>query len=65
MGTQGPPTLGTFNLRQQLWQRLGMKLDELQELPWREAEDYVLYIQLISREEEARSKQASAKRAGR
>lgn len=65
MGTQGPPTLGTFNLRQQLWQRLGMKLDELQSLPWREAEDYILYIQLITREEEARNKQANARRAGR
>ena len=53
MKTQGPPTLGTFWLRQNLWQRIGMKLEEFQELPWKEANEYVFYLQLISQEEAA------------
>lgn len=36
-----------------------MSLEQLFELPWREVEDYLVYIQLTNREEEA---QAAAQR---
>lgn len=62
MGTPGPPSLGTFWLRQQFWKRLGLRLEDLDGLPWREVEDYILYIQLICREEEAKNRQANAKK---
>lgn len=54
-GTSGPPSLNKFALEQQFWQRLGHHLDSrpLSERPWREVEDYVLFVQLICREEEA------------
>lgn len=37
-----------------------MKLEELEQLPWREVEDYITFLQLTSREEEVQqSKQRS------
>lgn len=64
MGTSdAPPTLVTFWLRQQLWKRAGLKLEDLDSLPWREVEDYILYIQLICREEEAQQRKAKSKNA--
>lgn len=54
MGTAGPPSLSTFLLEQQLWQRLGLRREDLAGRPAREVEDYLLFIQLISREEQAR-----------
>lgn len=62
MRMEGPPTLGTFRLRTQLWQRLGMKLEEFQALPWREAEEYIFYLQLIIQEEEAQQRSRSRAR---
>jgi hypothetical protein len=39
-----------------------MRLEDLNDLPWREAEDYLLYIQLISREEAAQQRRVSSGR---
>jgi hypothetical protein len=60
MGTQGPPSFSTFLLRKELKEQLGMSLDEFRELPWPEAEDYLVYIQLIRREEQHRRSQGHA-----
>jgi hypothetical protein len=51
----GPPSLVKFSIEHQLWERLGQRLDPrpLYERPWREVEDYILYVQLICREEDA------------
>jgi hypothetical protein len=51
MGTAGPPSWGTFLLRRELKEQLGMTLEEFRELPWPEAEDYIFYMQMIRREE--------------
>lgn len=51
MGTQGPPTLHEFWLRKELWTQIGMSLEEFYELPWRTAEEYIKYLELIAREE--------------
>lgn len=60
-GTAGPPSLSKFALEQQVWQRLGHHIDPrpLSQRPWREFEDYMLYIQLICREEEAQNRRQS------
>lgn len=39
-----------------------MRLEELDGMPWREVEDYLLYIQLIVREEAAQQRRTSARR---
>jgi hypothetical protein len=51
-----------FLLRQELWERLGMRPEDPAwlSLPEREVEDYLLYIQLIRREEQARERKNSA-----
>lgn len=59
MGTAGPPSLSTFLLRRELFKQLGMTLEQFRELPWQEAEDYILFIQLIQREEAHRNSQGS------
>lgn len=51
LGTAGPASLGEFNLRAELWKRLGMKLEEFEQLPWKTAEDYLTFLKLIIREE--------------
>ena len=62
MGTQGPPSFSTFLLRKELKEQLGMTLEEFRELPWPEAEEYILYMQLIRREEQQqRRRQDSAR----
>jgi hypothetical protein len=48
-------------LEQQLWQRLGIHLADLETRPWREVEEYLLYIELIVSEEQAQ--QAAARRS--
>jgi hypothetical protein len=62
MGTEGPPSLSTFWLEQQMWQRLGLRRQDLETRPWREVEDYLLYIQLITREEQAQQRRANSGR---
>lgn len=59
MGTEGPPSLSTFWAEQQLWQRLGLRREDLEQRPAREVEDYLLYIQLIAREEQAQQRRQS------
>lgn len=51
MGTPGPPSFSTFILRKELKDQIGMTLEEFRELPWPEAEDYILYMQAVRREE--------------
>lgn len=62
MGTQGPPSLHEFWLRKELKAQLGMSLDEFQALPWRTAEEYVTYLQLIAREENEQRRRQNARR---
>jgi hypothetical protein len=51
-------------LRQELWERLGMRPEDPAwlSLPEREVEDYLLYIQLIRREEQAQQRKQAAQR---
>lgn len=58
MGTEGPPSLATFSLEQQLWQRLGRHVEDFDARPWREFDDYLLYIQLIARQEQAQARRS-------
>lgn len=39
-----------------------MSLEELFKLPWREVEDYLVYIQLTNREEEAAQRRSNSGR---
>ncbi len=52
-----------FLLRQELWERLGMRPEDPAwlSLPEREVEDYLTYIQLIRREEQAQQRRNAAK----
>lgn len=62
MGTQGPPSLHEFWLRKELHSQLGMTLEEFQALPWRTAEEYITYLQLITREENEQRRRQNARR---
>lgn len=53
--------MSTFLLEQQLWQRLGLRREDLLSRPAREVEDYVLFIQLIVREEQAQQRRAASR----
>lgn len=55
--SDGPPSLGTFLLRMELKKRIGMSLEEFRRLPWREAEDYLVYIQLLNQQEQMQQQQ--------
>jgi hypothetical protein len=55
-------SLGRFWLRQQVWKRLGLTLEQFLELPWPEVEDYLVFIQLTNREEEAANRRANSGR---
>lgn len=59
MGTSGPPTFSTFLLRRELKDQIGMTLDEFRQLPWIEAEDYIVYMQMIRREENERRRRGA------
>jgi hypothetical protein len=62
MGTAGPPTFSMFLLRKELREQLGMSLEEFRQLPWQEAEDYILFMQMIRREEAHRQGQQGRQR---
>lgn len=62
MGSGGPPSWSSFTLEVALWQRMGLHLADLESRPWREAEDYLFYLQLIDREEAAQRARAGAVR---
>jgi hypothetical protein len=61
MGTPGPPSFSTFLLRRELKEQLGMSLEEFRALPWPEAEDYLLYMQMIRREEAHQRSRSNAR----
>jgi hypothetical protein len=58
MRTPGPPSLSTFLLRQQFWQRLGMTRSDIEAMPARELEEYLVIIQLIVRQENEQNRRA-------
>lgn len=62
MGSGGPPSWGSFTLEIALWQRMGLHLADLESRPWREVEDYLVYLQLIDREEAEAQARAEARR---
>lgn len=62
MGTQGPPSLHEFWLRKELWSQLGMRLEDFYALPWRTAEEYITYMQMIAREENEQRRRQNARR---
>lgn len=41
----------------ELKKRIGMSLEEFRQLPWREAEDYLVYIQLLNQQEQMQQQQ--------
>lgn len=61
-GTPGPPSFQLFWLRKQLITHLGMTLEEFNELPWREAEEYIFYLELVVREENEQRRRGNAGR---
>lgn len=36
-----------------MWKRLGLRREDLERMPWREVEEYIVYIELSIREENA------------
>jgi hypothetical protein len=56
MGTSGPPVLQRFLLERELWQQLGLTREAIAARPHKELADYLLIIQMIQREEQARAK---------
>ena len=40
-------------LRRELWQQLGMHPEDLDLMPWREAEEFITYLELSKRQEQA------------
>lgn len=59
MGTPGPPSLSRYLLRREFWKQLGMRESDVLALPAQELEDYVLFMQLINREEQERARRSS------
>lgn len=41
----GPPELGDFRIREQFWTRFGMRLDELDQWPRQQIDDYITIMQ--------------------
>jgi hypothetical protein len=60
-GSPGPASLQKFRLEHQLYQRLGMKLDDLLDRPVQEVHDYIMFIEMICREENYQASQAGRK----
>lgn len=63
-GQPGPPLLQRFRLAAELWRRLGMRLADLDSLPWREADALVTIIELACREEAAAQHQSQGGQGG-
>jgi hypothetical protein len=57
-GQPGPPILGRVRLAIQLWQRLGLRLADLDAMPWPEADQIVTVIEVICREEDAQARRS-------
>ena len=65
-GGSGPASLAFFLMEKEIFRQLGQTREEFLKRPWKEAEDYVLLIQLIAREEQAQQqRQAQQKKGGR
>jgi hypothetical protein len=63
MGTTPPPEYEQFLVEQAFWKELGISGGRpLAELPWRQVEDYALFISMIRREEAARQAAANRRR---
>jgi hypothetical protein len=56
MGTSGPEILQKFLLERELWQQLGLTREAIAARPHKELADYLLIVQMIQREEQARAK---------
>jgi hypothetical protein len=52
--------MGTFLVERELWKQLGLRREDLIDRPQREVEDYLLYIELICREERKAQKARAA-----
>lgn len=63
MGTTPPPELEQFLIEQAFWKELGWTSKvAVEDRPWKQAEDYALFISMIRREEAARQAQANRRR---
>lgn len=47
-----------------MWKHLGLRREDLINRPWREVEDYMLYIEMIAREEAVKAAMQQPKGAG-
>ena len=56
MGARGPEILQKFLLERELWQQLGLTREAIASRPHKEIQDYLLIVQMIQREEQARAK---------
>lgn len=45
-------------MERELWQQLGLRREDLANRPAREVEEYILFIQLIEREKQARQQRS-------
>lgn len=63
--TSVPLSFAKYVLEKELWARLGLHYDEFMDRPAREVEQYLVYLQLINREEERlRAEQSGGSRHG-
>ena len=63
MGTTPPPEFEQFLVEQAFWKELGISDGRpLNDRPYRQVDDYVLFISMIRREEAARQAQANRRR---
>lgn len=60
-GSPGPASLQKFRLEQQLHDRLGITLNDLLDRSVQEVHDYIMFIELICREENYQASQAGRK----
>jgi hypothetical protein len=51
MNGVGPESLSDFAMEQQFWQRLGLRPNDIDAMPWKQALEYSTYIELICQEE--------------
>lgn len=52
-GKARTPSLVQFARREKFWTRLGLRLEDLERMPYKEVEDYETIIELMAREEKA------------
>lgn len=60
MGTaHNIPSLATFVLEAEMYKRLGLRREDLMNRPAQEIKDYMFFIELIQREEQAQQARAN------